>query len=49
MADQPVRGLQLARPDSPVTLPLTDANPPIADGLTPEAGPLKIFGYNDYI
>jgi spermidine/putrescine transport system substrate-binding protein len=42
-------GLQLARPDNPVTLPITDANPPIADGLSPEAGPLRIFGYNDYI
>ena len=42
-------GLQLARPDNPVTLAVTDANPAIADGLSPEAGPLKIFGYNDYI
>ncbi len=42
-------GLQLARPDNPVTLPISDANPPIADGLSPEAGPLRIFGYNDYI
>jgi spermidine/putrescine transport system substrate-binding protein len=41
--------LQLARPDNPVTLPVTDDNPAIADGLSPEAGPLKIFGYNDYI
>jgi spermidine/putrescine transport system substrate-binding protein len=42
-------GLQLARPDNPVTLAITDDNPPIADGLSPEAGPLKIFGYADYI
>ena len=28
---------------------ISDDNPPIADGLSPEAGPLKIFGYNDYI
>ncbi|HJR97346.1 MAG TPA: extracellular solute-binding protein [Actinomycetota bacterium] len=41
--------LQLARPDSPVTIPLTDDNPAIADGLKPEAGPLRIFGYSDYI
>jgi len=41
--------LQLARPDNPVTLPLTDGNPAIADGLTAEAGPLKIFGYADYV
>jgi spermidine/putrescine transport system substrate-binding protein len=45
----PSNALTLARPDSPVTLPITDANPAIADGLSPEAGPLKIFGYNDYI
>jgi len=44
----PSAALQLARPDSPVTLP-TDGNPAIADGLKPEAGPLKILGYNDYI
>ncbi len=42
-------GLQLARPDNPVTLPVTADNPAIADGLPPEAGPLKIFGYSDYI
>jgi spermidine/putrescine transport system substrate-binding protein len=42
-------GLQLARPDSPVTLPLGDDNPAVADGMSPEAGPLRIFGYNDYI
>ena len=42
-------GLQLARPDNPVTIPVTDANPAIADGLAPEAGPLQVFGYNLYI
>jgi spermidine/putrescine transport system substrate-binding protein len=41
--------LQLASPDNPVTLPVPDSNQPIADGLDPESGPLKIFGYNDYI
>jgi spermidine/putrescine transport system substrate-binding protein len=41
--------LQLARPDSPVTLPIADDNQPIADGLDVEAGPLRIFGYADYI
>jgi spermidine/putrescine transport system substrate-binding protein len=45
----PSAGLQLARPDSPVTLALSDDNPAIADALKPEAGPLRIFGYNDYI
>ncbi|MFB3739915.1 MAG: PotD/PotF family extracellular solute-binding protein, partial [Candidatus Velamenicoccus archaeovorus] len=44
----PGPGLQLARPDSPVTLP-TEGNPAIEDGLPPEAGPLRIFGYADYI
>ena len=39
----------LARPDNPVTLPLVDSNPPIADGLSPEAGPLRVIGYPDYI
>jgi spermidine/putrescine transport system substrate-binding protein len=43
------RGLQLARPNHPVTLPIEDANQPIADGLSHEGGPLKIFGYADYI
>ena len=42
-------GLVLARPDAPVTLPITDDNPAIADGLQPEAGPLRIYGYADYI
>lgn len=41
--------LLLARPDNPVELPLSDSNPMIEDGLDPEAGPLRIFGYNDYI
>ncbi len=45
----PSAALQLARPDNPVTLPLFDSNPPIADGLSPEAGPLRIIGYPDYI
>jgi spermidine/putrescine transport system substrate-binding protein len=44
----PTETLQLARPGNPVTLPTTD-NPPIADGLSPEGGPLRIFGYADYI
>ncbi len=41
--------LQLARPDNPVTLAIPEDNQPIADGLEPEAGPLRIFGYADYI
>jgi spermidine/putrescine transport system substrate-binding protein len=39
----------LARPDHPVELPVTDDNPPIDDGLSPEAGPLRIFNWNSYI
>lgn len=39
----------LARPGSPVTLPLYDDNTAIADGLSPEDGPLLIFNWNDYI
>jgi len=41
--------LPLARPDNPVTLPLHDDIPLIADGLEPESGTLKIFNYFDYI
>ena len=36
-------------PEKPVTLPLFDDNPAIADGLAPETGTLKIFNYPDYI
>jgi spermidine/putrescine transport system substrate-binding protein len=39
----------LASPENPVTLPLYDDVPAIADGLSPEAGPLRIFNWNDYI
>jgi spermidine/putrescine transport system substrate-binding protein len=42
-------GLQLARPDSPVTLQIFDDNPPIESGLSPEAGPLKVYNWIDYI
>jgi spermidine/putrescine transport system substrate-binding protein len=42
--------LQLARPDNPVTLPLYDSNPPIADGLQPEQdATLKLYNYDQYI
>ncbi|MEX0833020.1 MAG: spermidine/putrescine ABC transporter substrate-binding protein [Actinomycetota bacterium] len=39
----------LARPDAPVDWNILDDNQPVADGLQPEGGPLKIFGYTDYI
>ena len=49
-ADGPSSGaLQYAKPDAPLTLPITDDNPAIADDLEPEAGPLRIYGYADYI
>ena len=37
-----------ARPDNPVTLPIND-NPPIADGLKPEKGPLQIYNWEEYV
>jgi spermidine/putrescine transport system substrate-binding protein len=39
----------LSRPDSPVTLPLYDDIPPIADGLEPESGTLKVYNYAEYL
>ena len=42
-------GLPLPRPDNSVTWAITDENKPIADGVKPEAGPLRIFNYADYI
>src|SRR6478672_5739804 len=40
----------LARPDSPVTLPIKDSNPPIDDGLDPETGgAFKILNYEAYM
>ena len=42
-------GLPLPRIDNSVTWAITEDNKPIADGKTPEAGPLKIYNYADYI
>ncbi|MGH2680735.1 MAG: ABC transporter substrate-binding protein [Actinomycetota bacterium] len=42
-------GIALAAPDRPVTLPLYDDIPSIEAGLTQEAGPLRVFNWNDYI
>lgn len=39
----------IAAPDNPVTLPLYDDVPAIADGLPLEKGPLKIYNWNDYV
>ena len=41
--------LQLARPDNPVKWPIFDDNPPIASGLEPESGTLKIYNWNGYL
>jgi spermidine/putrescine transport system substrate-binding protein len=41
--------LKLARPDSPVTLPMHDDNPAIASDLEPEAGPLKLYNWEEYV
>src|SRR5687767_15153273 len=40
---------ELARRDNPVTLPLYDDNTAIAASLEPEAGPLKIYNWIDYL
>jgi spermidine/putrescine transport system substrate-binding protein len=44
-----VDGIPLSRPDNPVTLPLFDDNPPIAAGLSPEGGPLRVYNWIDYL
>jgi spermidine/putrescine transport system substrate-binding protein len=41
-------GLRIASPEDPVTLPLNDAER-IESGLEPEAGPLKIYNWDEYI
>ena len=41
--------IQIASPDNPVTWDIADDNQPIADGLSPEAGPLMLYNYADYI
>ena len=42
-------GIGLASPNDPVTLPLYDDVPAIEDGLAQEAGPLRVYNWNDYI
>lgn len=48
-ADSGPGGIPLGRPDRPVTLPLYDDNPAIASGLRPEAGPLQVYTWVDYV
>jgi spermidine/putrescine transport system substrate-binding protein len=43
------KAIQIASPDNPVTWDIADDNQPIADGLPPEAGPLLLYNYADYI
>ena len=35
-------------PSNPVTLPVSDDNPPIGPGLEPEAGPLVLYSFPDF-
>jgi spermidine/putrescine transport system substrate-binding protein len=42
-------GLPLPRNDNSVTWAITEDNQPIADGLDPEGGTLRLFNYADYI
>jgi spermidine/putrescine transport system substrate-binding protein len=42
-------GLPLARPDNPQTLPIYRDNRPIPSGLEPEAGPLQLYNWAEYL
>ena len=42
-------GIQLASPSNPETLPLSEDNAAIKSGLEPEAGPLKIYNWSEYV
>ncbi len=44
-----VAELAIGTPASPVTQPLFDDNPAIASGMPPEAGPLRLYNWADYI
>jgi spermidine/putrescine transport system substrate-binding protein len=41
--------VRIGSPDDPVTQPLFDDNPPIDSGLEPEAGPLRVYNWEQYI
>ncbi|WP_243060010.1 spermidine/putrescine ABC transporter substrate-binding protein [Nocardioides sp. SR21] len=41
--------LRIASPDDPVRWTIQDDNQPIADGLSPESGPLILYNYADYV
>jgi len=42
-------GVAIGSPANPVEQPLFDDNPAIASGLEPEAGPLRIYNWADYL
>jgi spermidine/putrescine transport system substrate-binding protein len=42
-------GVRIGTPDNPVTQPLFDDNPPIDSDLEPEAGPLRVYNWDQYI
>lgn len=44
-----VAELAIGTPASPVTQPLFDDNPVIASGMPPEAGPLRVYNWTDYL
>jgi spermidine/putrescine transport system substrate-binding protein len=48
-SDTKATNLQLASPSNPVRWTIAEDNPPIEDGLSPEAGPLVLYNYADYI
>lgn len=41
--------VKIGTPEDPVTHPITDDNPPIESGLDPEAGPIRIFNWDEYL
>jgi spermidine/putrescine transport system substrate-binding protein len=41
--------VRIGTPENPVSQPLFDDNPPIDSGLEPEAGPLRVYNWEQYI
>ena len=48
-AGGPTGGVKIGTPDNPVAQPIFDDNPPIESGLEPEAGPLRVYNWDQYI
>lgn len=42
-------GITIGSPENPVTQPIFEDNPPIESGLEPEAGPLRVYNWEDYV